>query len=197
MPRPSSPPSRSQGQTGLWLSNIMYLSQCTSLTFVLRQVSLVDGLFDLVVGSFGIQIHGPAEVHQSQVSLTQFLIHLRQWDRHAAVRQAGASTSIICQRSCDVRYLSYEKVNQRLFGNDLLQLLQLLKSCLQTNRSVKLSSAALIQRVKGHITPTDTNRRYKMRTRAPPPSTRSNDAIQLGNWIASLNSCHSSIRVKQ
>lgn len=46
-------------------------------TFVLRQVSLIDGFFDLVVGSFRVQIHGPAEVHQSQVGLTQLLIHLR------------------------------------------------------------------------------------------------------------------------
>lgn len=45
-------------------------------TFVLRQVSLIDGFFDLVVGSFRVQIHGPAEVHQSQVGLTQLLIYL-------------------------------------------------------------------------------------------------------------------------
>lgn len=89
MPCPSSFTSCSQGQTDLWLSTTIYLSYYTCLTFVLRQVSLVNGLFDLVVGSFGIQIHGPAEVHQSQVGLTQFLIHLRQWDRHAAVRQTG------------------------------------------------------------------------------------------------------------
>lgn len=50
--------------------------QSLCLTFILWQVSLVNGFFDLVVCSFGIQIHRPAEVHQSQMSLAQLLIHL-------------------------------------------------------------------------------------------------------------------------
>lgn len=52
--------------------------QCfsTCFTFILWQVSLVNGFFDLVVCSFRIQIHCPAEVHQSQMSLAQLFIHL-------------------------------------------------------------------------------------------------------------------------
>ena len=60
--------------------------------------------------------------------MTQLLIHLRDRDRQSD-RLVQMSMSVIKgQRSADICYLSYEKVNQRLFGNDLLQLLQLLKS---------------------------------------------------------------------
>lgn len=55
---------------------------CDRLTFVLGQISLVDGLLDLVVGPLGVQVHGPAKVHQRQVGLAQLLVHLgvrRQW----------------------------------------------------------------------------------------------------------------------
>lgn len=48
----------------------------TLVTFILWQVSLVNSFFDLVVCAFRIQIHCPAEIHQSQVSLAQLLIHL-------------------------------------------------------------------------------------------------------------------------
>ncbi len=41
---------------------------------------------------------------------------------------------MLVETLADVWYLSYEEVNQRLFGNDLLQLLQLLKSRLRRHR---------------------------------------------------------------
>lgn len=93
---------------------------CTCLTFILWQVSLVDGFFDLVVCPFWIQIHGPAEVHQRQVSLTQLLIHLRDRDRQSDRLVQMSVSGLKGQRSADNCYLSYEEVNQRLFGNDLL-----------------------------------------------------------------------------
>lgn len=109
-------------------------------TFILWQVSLIDGFLDLVVGPFGIQIHGPAEVHQGQVSLTELLIHLRDTSRHRLHREGPVPVSTGLRPPADVPYLSYKKVNQRLFGNDLLQLLQLLKRCLTKPNTKRILS---------------------------------------------------------
>lgn len=48
---------------------------------VVRSVRLVDGLFDLVVGSLGVEVHRPREVHQRQVGIAQLLVHLSQWNK--------------------------------------------------------------------------------------------------------------------
>lgn len=37
----------------------------------------VDGFLELVVGTFRVKIHGPGEVHECQVSLTEFFVHLK------------------------------------------------------------------------------------------------------------------------
>lgn len=46
------------------------------VVLVFGATPLVDGLLDLVVGTLGVQVHGPREVHQGQVGVAQLLVYL-------------------------------------------------------------------------------------------------------------------------
>ena len=41
----------------------------------------VNGFLELIVGTFGVKIHGPGKVHEGQVCLTQLFVHLREAPR--------------------------------------------------------------------------------------------------------------------
>ena len=85
----------------------------------------VQGVLYLTVGSFRIQVRRPGEVHERQMDVSQLVVGLQRTS--ISWINLWGSQAVKTERSTN---LSYQEVNSRLFGNNQLELHQLVKSIL-------------------------------------------------------------------